>query len=746
MLKRARCRGASVASLTLVALVACSKKSTGPDDIAVDHVSVTLAISQLVEGQSTTAFATLLSSHGVALTGRNCSWSSSNAAVATASGSAQNASVTAVAEGSATIMATCEGVQTTNPPVLTVNRAVPVSVGVTLTPSTIQVGQSSQASAVIRDASNNLLTGRTCLWSSGNPAVATFGGTGQSTTVTAVSVGAATISATCEGVSTTAPPVLTVTPAAVATVNVSLASSSIYVGQTTTASATLLDAQNNLLTGRACSWNSSAPTVASVAGTTQSAIVTAVGVGSTVLSATCESVGATGAPTLTVTAIPIASVTVSLSGNQVVVGSLLLGSVTATATVRDAQNNILGGRTCMFQTSDPAVAAVASLTPLTGTVTAVGQGNVNISAICEGVSTTNPPALAVLGVVSVTVTPKRDSLRVGWNFKSLHAGEARNDGVFFLTSPIGWTSRDPSIVSVTQPQSEVDPGGHLTGQTLGTTYVVASDQGRRDSAFVQVMDACSVDWPIDIGRTVNETIGAQSCSGNQMTAEFTLNASTALAVTGNAPFTYDFTPMLVRNCCGWYAQGVAPGVFSEYIIAGPGHYRSNIQANPSGPTGNASLTLSSWDLSGCHVIVMASGAQSGFIPFDAACTTGYQPAGTVGTFYSISVDLLPQLATGEQFTITATTTGFEPRIDLVLENLTFVANSVASPGSNTTTLNYTSPVNAYYRMRVSSRNPLATGSVQLTIVGPNVNSPIVAGFGTKGTPPRAVQNPKPPRE
>jgi trimeric autotransporter adhesin len=58
-----------------------------------------------------------------------------------------------------------------------------------------------QVTAVLRDAANNVLTGRTITWSSSNaPAIATVSSSGE---VAAVGIGSATITATSEGVSQT---------------------------------------------------------------------------------------------------------------------------------------------------------------------------------------------------------------------------------------------------------------------------------------------------------------------------------------------------------------------------------------------------------------------------------------------------------------------------------------------------------------------------------------------------------------
>lgn len=69
---------------------------------------------------------------------------------------------------------------------------------VTVSPETVEleVGQTRQLSATLRDASGNVLTGRSVAWSSSNQAVASVSSTGM---VTGADAGAATITATSEG-------------------------------------------------------------------------------------------------------------------------------------------------------------------------------------------------------------------------------------------------------------------------------------------------------------------------------------------------------------------------------------------------------------------------------------------------------------------------------------------------------------------------------------------------------------------
>lgn len=79
----------------------------------------------------------------------------------------------------------------------------PIVASLELSPSSdsITVGDTLQLTATIRDASGNVLTGRSVIWSSSSTSVATVSSTGL---VTGTTVGAATITATSEGKSATA--------------------------------------------------------------------------------------------------------------------------------------------------------------------------------------------------------------------------------------------------------------------------------------------------------------------------------------------------------------------------------------------------------------------------------------------------------------------------------------------------------------------------------------------------------------
>jgi uncharacterized protein YjdB len=255
--------------------------------------------------------------------------------------------------------------------------AVPVDTVLVSPPTaSLMVGNTVQLSAVMEDSAGNPLVGRAVTWTSNSSGVASVSASGL---VQGVTAGSATISATSGGKTGTA--AITVQGVPVASVTVSPASTGLFVGQTVQLTATPRDSAGNPLSGRSVAWSSGNTTVATVSG---SGLVTARAAGSTTITAT--SGGQSGTASLTVTVVPVASVTVSPASASLAAGSTLQLSATA----RDSAGNPLSGRTMTWTTSDGSVATVSA----SGLVTGVTVGSATISATSGGKS----------GTAAITVT------------------------------------------------------------------------------------------------------------------------------------------------------------------------------------------------------------------------------------------------------------------------------------------------------------------------------------------------------
>lgn len=426
-----------------------------PDPVAV--VDVSPSSTSIVVGSSVQLIATPRNVSGQPLTGRTIFWSSGSPSLATVSSSGV---VTGLAPGNAVIVATVDGKQGS---ALVQVRLVPVaSVTVTPTTATILVNQTVALTATPVDASGNPLSGRIVGWSSSDNAIATVSATGV---VTALAAGSVTITASSEGQSGTA--TVTVGQVPVATVAVTPSQSTVTVGQTVTLVANPLDAAGQPLTGRAVTWTSSSPGIASVSAT---GVVTAVSVGSAVITATVE--GVDGLATVVVNPAPVASVTVSPSSRTLTVGQ----TATLSATALDAAGNVIAGAPITWSSTNTAVATVSS----GGVVSAVAAGSATILATSgtavgtAAITVTNPP------VNRIVVTPANPQVDEGKTVQlTATAYDANNNVISGLT--FTWTSSNTNRATVSST-------GLVTGVNDGNVTITASAGGKSGSTTVKVQD------------------------------------------------------------------------------------------------------------------------------------------------------------------------------------------------------------------------------------------------------------------
>jgi uncharacterized protein YjdB len=506
--------------------------------IAVASVRLTPTSVALVEGQSAQLTADARDASGQVLSGRTILWSSSAPSIATVSSSGQ---VIGVAAGSATIEATSEGRSATT--VVSVAKR-PVS-SLVVSPSQLSLlpGQSATLSVVVTDADGAVLSGRGVSFSSASPAVATVSTNG---TVTAVAAGSTTITVTSEG--KTASAAVTVAPTPVASIRVAPATASIDVGSTAKVTARVLDAGGASL-DRPVSWSSGAPTVASVA---QDGTVTGLSVGTAVILASAE--GRVGSATVTVAAVPVATVTIAPSSATLDPG----GSATLVARVQSASGGDLADRAVLWSSSDTKIATVSS----TGVVTAVATGVATITASADSkagtatISVSNPAA-------SVRVAPATVSVPMGGTATLTATVLDAAGGT--LTRTVSWSSSAPAVASVSQD-------GTVTGNGIGAAIISASADGRVGLATVIVTAApvatvtiAPASSTLEPGGTTTLTATVRSASGAVLTDRTVLWSSSDTRVATVSP--------------SGVVTAIAPGT-------------ATVTASAEGKTGTASVTVS----------------------------------------------------------------------------------------------------------------------------------------------------------
>ncbi len=266
------------------------------------------------------------------------------------------------------------------------------------------------------------------------------------------------------------------TPATVASVTVSPATATVWVGQTGQLSATPKDSAGTSLTGRTVTWGSGDTSVARVSSSGQ---VTGRAPGSATITATSE--GKAGSATVTVSPVPVASVALAPSTASIRVGQ----TVQLTATPKDSAGGTLVGRTVTWASGDTTVARVSP----GGLVTGVASGSAPITAMSEGKSSTAAITMTTVPVASVAISPATGSLRVGQTLQFAATPKDSAGGALTGRS-VTWTSSNPGVATVSASGlagvATVSASGLVTSGAVGTVTITATSEGKSGSAAITV--------------------------------------------------------------------------------------------------------------------------------------------------------------------------------------------------------------------------------------------------------------------
>ena len=431
--------------------------------------------------------------------GSSYTWSSSNTSVATVN----SGTVTAVGRGSATI--TVRSGDSTATCSVTVQ-------DYTLSLSESHISMFEGDSRTIN--AYGAPSGASVSWSSSNSRVATVSG-GR---ITAVSSGSTTITArfTTAGRTYTDTCQVTVSSSGITLSRYSI--SSLYVGESETITATTSPGGQNV------SWSSGNTRVATVS----NGRITAVGAGSTTITASFSYGGATYSETCSVT---VREVSISLSSSSL---SMVAGeSETLRATTSPS------GSSVTWSSSNTSVATVSS----SGRVTAVGDGSATITAeiTANGQSYTD----------TCRVTVEEPSVRLSASSLSMNVGDTKtlSASVTPSGSSVSWSSSNTSVATVNSNGRVMAEG---TGSTTITAEITVNGQSYIDSCRVTVeepgikMSYSSLSMDVGDTQTISTTVtpsGSRptwSSSNNDVVAVNNSGQVTAQGV-GSATITATIT-------------------------------------------------------------------------------------------------------------------------------------------------------------------------------------------------------------
>ena len=372
---------------------------------------------------------------------------------------------------------------------------VVVTVSVDPTAPSITAGRTVQLTATPRDGSGNALTGRVVTWATDNAAVATVNGSGL---VTGGGAGAATVTATSEGMSGVAAVTVALANAAVAAVTVTPATASVTAGQTAQLTATPQDASGTPLAGRVVTWSSSNASVATVTG---SGLVAGVAAGPATITATSEGKSGTAAITVTaaatnpgaVTDLAVTGVTdssVTLAFTEVTDGTGAPASYDvrwAAGTITWASGTDVARGSCATPVSGSAIGARRSCTVL-GLAAGVGyqfqvvafRGTLNVNAVFGGLSNaaSGTTTASTAPVATVTVSPASANVVVG-TLQQFTATPKDAGGNPLSGRVVTWSSGNTAFATVSG-------SGLVTGVAAGTVAVTATSEGKSGSASITV--------------------------------------------------------------------------------------------------------------------------------------------------------------------------------------------------------------------------------------------------------------------
>jgi uncharacterized protein YjdB len=237
------------------------------------------------------------------------------------------------------------------------------------------------------------------------------------------------------------------------------------VGATAQLTATTQDSAGGVLTGRTVTWTTSAAGIATVSA---SGLVTAGAAGSATITATSE--GKSGTSAITVTFVPVASVTVSPAS----VSLFVTKTAQLAATTKDSTGGVLTGRAVTWASGNTTVATVSAA----GLVTAKAAGSATITATSEGRSGTAAITVVSVPVASVTVSPATASVAAGTTVQ-LAATTKDSAGGILTGRTVTWASSNTLVATVSAT-------GLVTGVAPGSATITATSEGKSGTAAVTV--------------------------------------------------------------------------------------------------------------------------------------------------------------------------------------------------------------------------------------------------------------------
>ncbi|HMS02165.1 MAG TPA: Ig-like domain-containing protein [Gemmatimonadaceae bacterium] len=386
---------------------------------------------------------------------------------------------------------------------------------ISMAPNNFQVAVNSSVRVVgtAFDKNGNSIGDKNIRFSSANNAVATVTDEGL---VIGVSPGQTIISGEADGARGEA--AVTVVPEVPDNILVTPSPITLRRGNVRQFSAVPRNSAGTPITGLSLEWRSSNSAIASVSSTGE---VTALAVGTAVISATANQI--TGSASVTVTEVPIGSISLAPATRSIQVNEEFVPELT----LRDTAGNVLPslGRNVNWTSSSTITASVNSGS---GVVRGLRVGTTRITAA----SPDNPAINGSMDVTvterlvkTVVITPRTGFLRLGVP-RQLNAQllDSLNQNV--TGRVVTWTPLTPTVATVS-------PNGSVTGISLGTVRITAQVDAAVDTVQFTVtripvgdVDIEPTQTSVIQGKTTTLSVIVKDSVGTEVT-DRTVNWSTS---------------------------------------------------------------------------------------------------------------------------------------------------------------------------------------------------------------------------
>jgi trimeric autotransporter adhesin len=423
---------------------------------------------------------------------------------------------------------------------------------ISLAPNNLQVAVNSSVRVVgtAFDKNGNSIGDKNIRFSSSNNAIATVTNDGL---VIGVSPGQVTIAGEADGARGEA--AVTVVPEVPDNILVTPSPITLRRGNVRQFSAVPRNSAGTPITGLSLEWRSSNSAIASVSSTGQ---VTALAVGTAVISATANQI--TGSATVTVTEVPIGSISLAPATRSIQINEEFVPELT----LRDTAGNVLPslGRTINWTSSSTITASVNSTN---GVVRGLRVGTTRITAA----SPDNPAINGSMDVTvterqvkTVVITPRTGFLRLGVP-RQLSAQLLDSLNQTVTGRVVTWTPLNPTVATVSA-------NGNVNGISLGTVRITAQVDGAVDTVQFTVTR-------IPVGDVDIEPTQASVIQGKTTTLAVVVKDSVGTEVTDRA--------------VSWLTSNASVATVNNGVVTAVSPGTVTITATSEGRSGTANVTV-----------------------------------------------------------------------------------------------------------------------------------------------------------